>query len=90
MPMARQSGGADVGWLTDKIRNQLDGQYRQGVAPERQLLVPQGFQRVEPCGPKGGIEPDRGHFLMAAVIPNIRLAGLSARRRRYQAAHSEP
>lgn len=32
----------------------------------------------------------RGHLLMAAVIPNIRLAGLSARRRRYQAAHSEP
>jgi hypothetical protein len=32
-PLAPYAGGAEVGWLSDKLRYELDGQYRQGVAP---------------------------------------------------------
>ncbi len=47
-PAGQAALGRRGGLAHGQIRHFLDGQYRQRVAPERQLIVAQGFHRVEP------------------------------------------
>ena len=42
MPLAEQPPGYRCWLAHGQIRDQLDGEYRHGVAPERQLLVARG------------------------------------------------